>query len=141
VYLIQKFHPQQTISAFYFNANNGNWYLKRFQIETTSLEKKFNFIGEDAANKLLACSTHENPEIEIKYADAKKKKHTEILKVAEQTDIKGWKAQGLRYASGNVQGVNLLSPRVGEFTVPGETVQEQMQQEKDVPPGGQLNLL
>ncbi|MFY7849473.1 MAG: DNA gyrase/topoisomerase IV subunit A, partial [Bacteroidia bacterium] len=143
VYLLQKFWPEQSITAFYYHKGNDQWYMKRFLIETLSVDKKFSFIGEEPGNQLLACSTAENPSFEAHFTDAKKVKQQQVLEASSFTDIKGWKAQGTRFVGGRIQKLVLLSEKVGQFQPPVSTVAENMRNEPGDPgsEGGQLNLL
>jgi topoisomerase IV subunit A len=143
VYLLQKFWPEQSITAFYYHKGNDQWYMKRFLIETLSVDKKFSFIGEEPGNLLLACSTAENPSFEAHFTDAKKVKQQQVLEASSFTDVKGWKAQGTRFVGGKIQKLLLLSEKVGQYQPPVSTVAENMRNEPGDPgsEGGQLNLL
>jgi topoisomerase-4 subunit A len=143
VYFLQKFWPEQPITAFYYHKGNDQWYMKRFLIETLSVDKKFSFIGEEPGNQLLACSTAENPSFEAHFTDAKKVKQQQVLEAGSFTDLKGWKAQGTRFTGGKIQKLVLLSEKVGDYQPPVSTVAENM---ANTPgdqggEGGQLNLL
>lgn len=112
VYLVQKFDAQCPIHVFYYHAGNKNWYAKKFLIETLSLDKKFNFIGEEAGNILLACSLFDDPLVEITTQDKKNnKKMSETYSLNSLTELKGWKALGTKFVLLPVTKVELLSPK------------------------------
>jgi topoisomerase-4 subunit A len=111
IYLVQKFNPEQAIHVFYQHGGNGHFYAKKFLVETLSVDKKFNFIGEEPGNKLLACSLHSDPEIEINAQDKNKNKVKELLKLNSLCELKGWKAMGSKWTGDAIQSVKLLSSR------------------------------
>ncbi len=91
---IEKYNPERVVSAIYFDGNQHNYYVKRFQIETTTLGKKFLFISENAKSRLVVVTTQQDPEIEIQFKDGKTAKGKEHLLVNDLIDVKGWKALG-----------------------------------------------
>ncbi|MEN9512045.1 MAG: hypothetical protein RLZZ370_1864 [Bacteroidota bacterium] len=115
-YLVQKFDPKVPVNAFYYHGEQKKWYAKKFLIETLSLDKKFNFLGEDPGNKLLACSLIEDPELEISWTGPDKKLIKDIFKFNTLTELKGWKALGTKWHESAVSKVTLISPR----TTPSE---------------------
>lgn len=93
VHFISKFDPDDILSAVYFEADKGWSMAKRFKIETTSLNQRFGFIGENKASKLYFATTHPDPEVLFTYK-RKKENIDEILTIREFVDVKGWKAMG-----------------------------------------------
>ncbi len=130
IYLIQKFHEKQSINCIHYDVSSRNYYAKRFLIETSTIGKKFIFINERPSSKLILASTHENPEVEIKTVDAKGEKQTEILKLAEFIEIKGWKATGNKITYDTFKSAKLLSEKVGTWE---EEVKEEVISESIVP--------
>ncbi|MCB0679908.1 MAG: DNA gyrase/topoisomerase IV subunit A, partial [Saprospiraceae bacterium] len=61
---IGKFDPETVISAVYFEGNKGWTVVKRFQVETTSTDQKFNFLSDHPQSKLLFASIKERPQIQ-----------------------------------------------------------------------------
>jgi len=91
--LIEKFVPEMILTAVYYDHDKLQFNIKRFRIETTTLQNKFLFIREGAENYLQAITTGEDPSVLIKTgrgAQAKEQK----LKVSKLVDIMGWKAVG-----------------------------------------------
>jgi len=130
IYLIQKFHEKQAINCIHYDVSSRNYYAKRFLIETSTIGKKFIFINERPSSKLILASTHENPEVEIKTVDAKGEKQTEILKLADFIEIKGWKATGNKITYDTFKSAKLLSEKVGTWE---EEVKEEIISESIVP--------
>jgi topoisomerase IV subunit A len=130
IYLIQKFHEKQAINCIHYDVSSRNYYAKRFLIETSTIGKKFIFINERPSSKLILASTHENPEVEIKTVDAKGEKQTEIIKIADFIEIKGWKATGNKITYDTFKSAKLLSEKVGTWE---EEVKEEIISESIVP--------
>lgn len=130
IYLIQKFHEKQAINCIHYDVSSRNYYAKRFLVETSTIGKKFIFINERPSSKLILASTHENPEVEIKTVDAKGEKQTEIIKLADFIEIKGWKATGNKITYDTFKSAKLLSDKVGTWE---EEVKEEVISESIVP--------
>ncbi|MEQ8684003.1 MAG: DNA gyrase/topoisomerase IV subunit A [Imperialibacter sp.] len=92
---LQKFNPKAVISAVYLDGKTKVHFGKRFQIETSTVEKKFVFISEEKGSKLLLVSSHASPSFEVSYKKkGSKETEKEIIVFEEFIDIKGWKAVG-----------------------------------------------
>ena len=90
---IGKFDPKIVVSAAYFDGQKGWTMIKRFNIETTSLDQRFNYMTEHPQSKLLYASVKESPEIAYK-VKLKSKRMEGKLNLAEFITVKGWKANG-----------------------------------------------
>jgi topoisomerase-4 subunit A len=95
--LVEKFNPKKVISAVYVDGESKQYFVKRFQIETTTPDKEFGFISESIGSRLEFVSTSKNPELEIEISRGKEKsRETEVINLEDLIDIKGWKALGNR---------------------------------------------
>ena len=110
--ILMKFDPETVLSSVYYEANQKTWYVKRFKVETTSLDKKFSFIGDVKGSKSLAVTVDQYPRIEIVY-QAKDRGPTEkmVLEPEGFIDVRGWKALGKPVPFAKVKDVKLLPPR------------------------------
>ncbi len=90
---VQKLTDDTVINVVYYDGDKKWTMVKRFQVETNSLNTRYSFISEHKDSKLLFASMEENPVIQYDYKD-KKKAETFELAIAEFIDIKGWKALG-----------------------------------------------
>ena len=122
--MIQKFHEKQPINCIHYDVSSKNYYAKRFLVETTTTGKKFLFINERPSSKLILASTHENPEVEIKTLGAKGEKKTEMLKLADFIEVKGWKAIGNKITYDTFKSAKLISDKVGAW-VQEEPIKEE----------------
>lgn len=96
---LEKYNEQRVVSVVHWDAANNSHYVKRFNIETTSIDKRFLFINEGRANKLLIATTHGAPEVRMTYKERNKEAVDEILKLNDLIDVKGWKANGNKIGS------------------------------------------
>lgn len=78
--------------------------VKRFKIETSSLEQRFSFLTDHPDSRLLFASVKLAPR--IKYAMRIKSKRMEgELDIADFISVKGWKAVGNRLSDQRVSSV------------------------------------
>lgn len=109
VQLIHRFDPKTVVTAIHYDGESKNHYVKRFQIETTTLNKKFLFINESKGSKLVAVSIHPSPQVTLEILKGKsKEKHEETVELNDLIDIKGWKAIGNRLSQFQVRKVKLI---------------------------------
>ena len=93
--LLRKFDADTVLSAVYLEGESKTHYVKRFRVETSTLDKRFTFLPETKGTKLLTATAHPEPVVSIKLQrDKKADKETENLLLHEFIDVKGWKALG-----------------------------------------------
>ena len=95
VLLIERFDSERTITAVYLDADKGQYNVKRFCVETTTLRTPFLFIKDGKENTLEAVTTEEEPILIVntgKGAQVRKAK----FKIAKMVDVMGWKAVGAK---------------------------------------------
>lgn len=108
IVLLERFRPLRPLSALYYDATNKAYYLKRFLIETTTMHKKFAFIDESAASKVLLVTSQADPLLEVKER-LRSGTQQHQLKVQDWADVKGWKALGSKLPYAKLEQVTLLS--------------------------------
>ncbi len=110
IVLLRKLEPDTVLSAVYMDGETKIHYVKRFKIETSTLEKRFVFISETKGSKLLAVTANPEPAVELKLQrDKKADKEAETIRLHEFIDVKGWKAMGNKLNYFKVHGVTLLT--------------------------------
>lgn len=121
VMLIRKFDPEMEITAIYLDGDSKNTYIKKFQVETTTLNKKFPFISESRASKLLFASSKKNITVS---ADVKKKRSKETVQfqLDDLVSLKGWKAVGNKFSSYNVSNIKEVSAESDENSASEEVL-------------------
>jgi topoisomerase-4 subunit A len=110
VFLLTKHTDNQVVSLVYYDGESKNYYAKRFHIETTTLNKKFEFLNDNRSTKIIAITTSEEADIEIKYKRKARDKDLvqTLYRLSQFTDIKGWKAIGTRIPEENVREVKFF---------------------------------
>ena len=109
--ILQKFDPERVISVVHMDGETKTYYVKRFKIETSTVGKRFSFINESKGSKMVAVSTHEAPQVEIKMQREKKsEKETESILLSAFIDVKGWKAMGNKLNYYKVMDVEVKTP-------------------------------
>jgi topoisomerase-4 subunit A len=93
IVLIEKFYPQDIITAVHYDGKSKNYCVKRFNIETSTVGKRFSFISDARGSKLIMATTQIQPQITL---TVKKKdgKVDEAYDLSEFIDVKGWKSIG-----------------------------------------------
>ncbi len=95
ILLIEKHVPEKIITAVYLDNEKLQYNIKRFKIETTTLNSKFFFIKEGKDNRLEAVTTDEHPVLKVQTgrgAQINKAK----FKVTNMVEVMGWKAVGAK---------------------------------------------
>ena len=105
-----KFDPKTPISAIHYDGNNKTAYLKRFMIETATLNKRFLFISDARSSKLLYAGNLAEPKVEVTYR-VKNKHEKQTYDLAELIEVKGWRALGNKFP---VQGLVKVEERAPE---------------------------
>lgn len=94
---IEKFDPEKTVTAIYLDNDKQQFNVKRFKIETTTLNNKFVFIKEGEGNYLEAVTTHPEPIVSIKSGRGAQAR-TQKIKINDFVEVMGWKAVGNKLA-------------------------------------------
>nr|MBS0037077.1 DNA gyrase/topoisomerase IV subunit A [Saprospiraceae bacterium] len=108
--LIRKFEPEMIVNVVYYEGEKKWTMVKRFQIETSSMDTRFQFLSDHRSTKLLYVGLETNPIVKYTYKDGGKKVE-EKLDVVDFIDVKGWRALGNRLYDGKVTEVELISER------------------------------
>lgn len=95
VILVEKFDPEKIISAVYLDNDKGQYNIKRFRIETTTLKTQFSFIKEGEGNRLEAITTDEEPILTVQTGRGQQVRKAKF-KVAKMVEVMGWKAVGAK---------------------------------------------
>ena len=115
---VVKFEPERPIACLHYEGEHKMYYIKRFKIETTTMDKKFLFISDTKNSRLLAASLDKYPRMEIKTkADKKATIETQSINVDEFVDVRGWKAIGQKINTYEIVEVKMLEPKPEEIIV------------------------
>ena len=114
VYHIQKYFDGIPLQAVYLDGKTKHHFVKRFLIETSTIEKTFTFISEEKGSALLALSLANPMMVEVVTENKKGIKETQEINISEFVDVKGWKSIGNRLSLDTVKKVTLLTEKLGE---------------------------
>lgn len=125
-----KFNPNTVITAVYYDSSSKLHYVKRFKIETTTVDKKFLFIADEKGSKLLYAAVDDSPRVELSFKKDERgaKLETEELFLDELAEVRGWKAQGAKLSTHKVQGIKVLEPRIIAKVAEEEVITEQVEE-------------
>jgi len=107
VVLIEKFDPQKVISAIYYDGGTKTFFVKRFTIETTTINKRFNFITDHKQSYLRVVSTASQPQVSVTLIKGKEEEVMEY-DLDMLIDVKGWKAIGNKLSTYPVKDMTLI---------------------------------
>jgi len=105
--LIEKFDPEKAISAIYYDKETRNYFVKRFQIETSTFDKRFSFISEARGSYLAIVSTDPQPEAAIEY-EKKSGVEVETVSLDALIEVKGWKSIGNKLPYKKIRNIQLI---------------------------------
>ncbi|MBC8310806.1 MAG: DNA gyrase/topoisomerase IV subunit A [Candidatus Marinimicrobia bacterium] len=119
--LIEKFVPEKFLTSVHFDGGSRTYYVKRFLIETATFGRRFVFISEERASKLVLISSSENPILEYSYRTKRGEKKTRKEDLLKFVDVKGWKALGNKLGNylrmSGFKWVDELKPETPESTL------------------------
>lgn len=107
VLLIQKFEAQKVIGAVYFDGSTKGFFVKRFLIETTTLNKRFNFITEHKQSYLKLVTTDAQAQVSVTFLKGKVEEQMDY-DLEMLIDVKGWKALGNKLSANEVKDLKLI---------------------------------
>ena len=90
---IEKYDVEKIFSAVYIDNDKLQFNVKRFRIETTTLNTKYFFIKEGKNNTLAAISGDEKPLLNVKTGRGQQINNVKF-KVDKLVEVMGWKAIG-----------------------------------------------
>jgi topoisomerase IV subunit A len=122
---IEQFLPERPVTTIYFHNENQTYYVKRFNIETTTTGKLFKFISEVKGSFMSLVSTGTKTVIKIDYLKGKKEeKHSEVIELSEFVDVMGWRATGKKLSPFKITGIKVVDIIYEEESVINENVDE-----------------
>jgi topoisomerase-4 subunit A len=100
---IGKFDPETVISAVYYEGERQWTLVKRFQVETSTLDTRYSFLSDHKQSKLYFASAEAEPVLQY-YIREKGNKIDKEVNLAEFIDVKGWKSLGNKLEEGKISG-------------------------------------
>ncbi|CAN5850151.1 DNA gyrase/topoisomerase IV subunit A [soil metagenome] len=93
--LIEKYDADKIITAVYLDNEKLQYNVKRFKIETTTLNSKFLFIKEGKDNRLEAVTTDGSPVLKVQSGRGQQVNKAKF-KIDKMVEVMGWKAVGAK---------------------------------------------
>lgn len=139
VLLIEKFDIQKVISAIYFDGASKTHFVKRFLIETTTVNKRFNFISDHKQSVLKIVSTARQPQVAVTLIKGKDEEAMEY-DLDMLIDVKGWKAIGNKLSTYTVKDIVLLQSEKSTETETSEETSEDSVTDQELEIGSTIDL-
>ena len=112
VLLIEKFDPDKTFTALYYDGGSKSFYVKRFSF-IPSDNNPVSFISDSAKSYLVELSSDKHPQYEVIWKDSDKE--SEKVDAEEWIGKKGYSAKGKKAVErGEVKNVRFVEPLVKE---------------------------
>ena len=92
--IIEKLDLEKVYPLIYKHGKTKNYYIKRFKIETSLLNKRFNLISDNRGSKFILISNHLSLNLLYNYRLKNGEKKTKSIFVNDFIDVKGYKAIG-----------------------------------------------
>ncbi|MDA0315306.1 MAG: DNA gyrase/topoisomerase IV subunit A [Bacteroidetes bacterium] len=125
VLLIQKFDAQKIIGAVYYDGLTKAFFVKRFLIETTTLNKRFNFITEHKQSYLKLVTTDAQAQVSVTFVKGKVEEQMDY-DLEMLIDVKGWRALGNKLSANEVKELKLIeSEQFSEMAIASVEEQEE----------------
>lgn len=105
---IGKFESDSVVNAIYHDGEKGWTMVKRFKIETSTQDQKFNYLPDSAGTKLYFATLANHPVVQYTYK-AGGQSVEKTLDMAQFIEVKGWKALGNKLTEGKLTKVVLVS--------------------------------
>lgn len=127
-----KLTPETVVSAIHMDGPTERNFVKRFRIETSSIDQKFSFINDGEGSKLQFATTKPGAVVSLNFS--KKNMDPEEVNLEEFIDVKGWKAIGNKLTDEKLKKVELL-----RFTEPVAPAAPEKDEEDDNEEEAELN--
>lgn len=109
IFAIDKLYPTTVISAVHYSDAKKCNFVKRFHIETTTIDTKYSFISDENNAKLVFATLFSNPTVAYTIDLGKgKTSEPEQVNLAEFIEVKGWKAIGNKLCGGSIKEMKLV---------------------------------
>ena len=120
---VEKFDPEKTFSALYYDGPAKAWYIKRFSFEPNS-GIAVSYIAEGKNSKLLALSEDRWPQLQVTFKGKNGNREPELIDVEQYIGKKGFRAKGKKVSWLDIKEVKFVEPLVKEEPEPEEVTED-----------------
>lgn len=106
--IIEKYEPEKIWTAVFYDADQEYYYLKRFTMEGNG--KVVDFIGENAANRLICLTDELYPRFAITYGGKNKDRPNDNMEGFDFIGVKSYKARGKRLSIYEIEKIVEIDP-------------------------------
>ncbi|MGY6558093.1 MAG: DNA gyrase/topoisomerase IV subunit A [Nitritalea sp.] len=105
---ITKFDPKAPVAAVYLDGTSKAYFVKRFHIETSSLNKRFNFITDHKKSQLELVTMDPQAQLVLLPAQGQEELSYDFDMMI---DVKGWKAIGNKLAHQDFRSIRIVESK------------------------------
>ena len=113
ILLLEKYDPEKTFSALYYDGPAKTWYIKRFGFEPNS-GIPVSYIADGKGSKLIALSEDRWPQLEVTFKGKSAGREPGLIDVEQFIGKKGFRAKGKKVSSLEVKTVRFVEPLIKE---------------------------
>jgi Type IIA topoisomerase (DNA gyrase/topo II, topoisomerase IV), A subunit len=110
---VEKFDPEKTFSALYYDGPAKAWYIKRFSFEPNN-GIAVSFIAEGKGSRLLELSEDRWPQLRVVFGGKNANREPELIDVEAYIGKKGFRAKGKKVSWFEIKSVAFAEPLVKE---------------------------
>ena len=108
IIIIEKYNPNKAFTAIHFDAEQGFYYLKRFQVEDNI--KEISILSESDGSYLMNVSGDEFPNLKVIFGGKHDYRPSENIDAEEFIAVKGVKARGKRISNFEIKEIFFDEP-------------------------------
>ncbi|GIV40455.1 MAG: DNA topoisomerase IV subunit A [Thermonema sp.] len=112
--VIAPFNEQTTVTAIYYHAKRKEYLIKRFGIETSTLERRFSFLPDGEGHELIFASLSPSVSAEVTYKGKDKKTKTFVFELDEICEPKSYRVVGEPFPVQDILEVKEVRQEVSE---------------------------
>ncbi len=104
---VGRYTPDTPLGVIHYDGHKGWTMVKRFVLETSTLNEPFLIISDHPKSKILFATAE--PEVKLRYfVMSKKKKVYHEIELDQFIDLKGWKALGNKLTEKVIKGIEVI---------------------------------
>ena len=112
ILLLEKYDDSKTFSLAHYDADQKNYYIKRFQLEPD--DKSGVLISDNPKSKLTVLSFNDSPLFSVSFGGKDSSQENENIDIEDFIAIKSYKARGKKVSSNNIKKIKELAPLIKE---------------------------
>ena len=139
ILILEKFDPENILSCMYYNTISKNNYIKRFNVETSTIDKEFIFLESNDSMKLLLATVQNDVIFKFNYHSKSGSKKIKEIDVDDFVDVKGWKSIGNKVPSyKRMSAFEIVNKEIEDISIDDKS--QDLESDKDNTDSDTLNL-